>query len=41
MIEIERVYRLEIRVAVTKYSIELAGAAFDGVLKHVVAQYAQ
>ena len=41
MIEIERVTYPGIRIAAAQNLIELAGAAFDGVLKHVDAQYAQ
>ena len=41
MIEIKRVTHPGIRVAATKYLIELAGAALDGLLKLVDPQYAQ
>jgi len=41
VIEIERVTYPGIRVAAAHNLIELAWVSFDGVLKHVDAQYAQ
>ena len=41
MIEVERVEHVGIHVADAEHSIELVAAVFDGVLRHVVAEYAQ
>ena len=41
MIEVERVDHVGIHVADAERSIELAAAVLDGVLRHVVVEYAQ